>query len=154
MQHHVRPIHLIGALSPADVERLVIRLVEVSGRRNGQPEVGEPLVGDVALTCSAHSVDDGAATVALSATARAAGGGELKSRFQVEVDFAEGRHRALADPRSPDLAERALDQYPIELAIWLYSDLKRARPRAVSACRHMRGQRPAPACLTPLKLLP
>ncbi len=101
---HLRPIHLIGALSPADVGRLVIRLVEVEGRRVAEPEVGEVALSDVRITCPTNSVsDDGCVLIELSATGKVAGGGELKGSFQVELHFAKGRERSVSDSDSLEM---------------------------------------------------
>ena len=100
---HIRSIHLIGALSPADVERLAIRLVAVSGERTGEVEPGEPLVSNVALACSLLSAGEGSITLQLSATARLGNLGAIESRFAVEVYFAKGRERSVDDPGSLEL---------------------------------------------------
>ena len=104
MYEHIRPIHLIGALSPADIDRVVIRLVEVEGRRAAEPEAGEAALSDVRITCPTNSVsDDGRTQVEILASAKVAGGGELKGRFQVELHFAEGRERSISDSGSLEM---------------------------------------------------
>ena len=101
MYEHIRPIHLIGALSPADVDCLIIRLVEVEGRRAAEPESGEATLSDVHITCPTNSVsDNGCMLIELSATGKLAGNGRVKGRFQVELHFTEGRERSVSDSGS------------------------------------------------------
>ncbi len=98
MHQHIVPIHLIGALSPMDIERLVIRLLGIEAQREGEPQPGEPTLQDVTLACSPNSGGEKSSPAAeLVASARLAGGGDIKARFQVEVRFAEGRDRAIDD---------------------------------------------------------
>ena len=114
MYKHIRPIHLIGALSPADVDCLIIRLVEVEGRRGPfvgrafprPPAVAEMLLEEISVSCSPW---EGAGDSLLpydcpafeiKATGKVAGGGELNGRFQVELHFVEGHTRSVSDSGS------------------------------------------------------
>ncbi len=104
MSEHIRPIHLIGALSPTDVERLVVRSVEIEARREGEPQSEEPVLGEMTLTTSMNSASgEGPAILDLMARARMAGEGVIKCRFQVVIHFAEGHERSLDDLGSQDV---------------------------------------------------
>lgn len=101
MHQHIVPIHLIGALSPGDIERLVVRLLDIEAQREGEPQPGEPMLQDMTLACSPNPASEKSApAVELTGAARLAGGGDIKARFELGLHFVEGRERSFDDSGS------------------------------------------------------